>query len=99
MIIGLWAYSASLVPKLFPAFPKPRPCRWLETKGSWFWRVFLGILGGAVLTWMYVFLALPNVGVNLAHSIISVFFVSVVGGYLGITVLDLAAKRFGWITT
>ncbi len=67
-------------------------------KGSWFWRLFLGILGGAVLTWMYIFLALPNVGGNLAHNIISVFFVSVVGGYLGITVLDLAAKRFGWIT-
>jgi hypothetical protein len=67
-------------------------------KGSWFWRLFLGILGGAVLSWMYVFLALPNVGANVAHSIVSVLFVSILGGYLGTTVLDLAAKRFGWIT-
>ena len=67
-------------------------------KDSWYWRVFLGILGGAALSWMYVFLALPNVGVNLAHSIVSVLFVSMIGGYLGTTVLDFAAKRFGWIS-
>jgi len=67
-------------------------------KGSWYWRVFLGILGGAVLTWMYVFLALPNVGVGLAHSVVSALFVSVIGGYLGTTVLDLAAKKFGWLS-
>lgn len=68
-------------------------------KDSWYWRVFLGILGGAVLSWMYVFLALPNLSVDLAHSLVSVFFVSIIGGYLGTAVLDLAAKRFGWIGT
>ena len=56
----------------------------------------MGIVGGAMLSWMYVFLAPPNLGVNLAHSIVSVLFVSIIGGYLGTTVLDLAAKRFGW---
>jgi uncharacterized membrane protein YeaQ/YmgE (transglycosylase-associated protein family) len=63
------------------------------------WRIFLGILGGAVLSWLYVYLALPNVSSNLAHNTFSVFFVSVLGGYLGTTVLDIAAKRFGWISS
>jgi len=68
-------------------------------KGSWLWRIFVGILGGAVLSWLYVYLALPNVSINLAHNTLSVFFVSLLGGYLGTTALDLAAKRLGWITT
>jgi hypothetical protein len=68
-------------------------------RGSWLWRIFLGILGGAVLSWLYVYLALPNVSSNLAHNTFSVFFVSVLGGYLGTTVLDIAAKRFGWISS
>jgi len=64
-------------------------------KGSWLWRIFLGILGGAVLCWLYVYLALPNVDVNIAHNTFSVFFVALIGGYMGITVLDFAAKRLG----
>jgi hypothetical protein len=67
-------------------------------KGSWAWRIFLGILGGAVLCWLYVYLALPNVTANIAHNTFSVFFVAVVGGYGGTTILDLAAKRLGWVT-
>jgi hypothetical protein len=67
-------------------------------KGSWVWRVFLGILGGATLSWLYVYLALPNVISAIAHNMLSAFFVSVIGGYLGTSVLDLAAKRFGWIS-
>jgi hypothetical protein len=66
-------------------------------KGSWLWRIFLGILGGAILTWLYVYLALPNVSVDIAHNTFSVFFVAVLGGYLGTTVLDFAAKQLGWI--
>jgi hypothetical protein len=66
-------------------------------KGSWLWRIFLGILGGAILTWLYVYLALPNVSAGIAHNTFSVFFVAVLGGYLGTGVLDLAAKRLGWI--
>ena len=67
-------------------------------KGSWIWRIFLGILGGAVLCWLYVYLALPNVSVNIAHNTFSVFFVALLGGYGGTTILDFAAKQLGWMT-
>jgi len=65
-----------------------------KLKGSWFWRIFLGILGGGILCWLYVYLALPNVDVNIAHNTFSVFFVALIGGYSGIAVLDFAAKHF-----
>lgn len=64
-------------------------------KGSWFWRIFLGVLGGALLCWLYVYLALPNVDKGIAHNTFSVFFVALVGGYLGTTTLDFAAKKLG----
>jgi hypothetical protein len=64
-------------------------------KGSWFWRIFLGILGGAMLCWLYVYLALPSIDSGIAHNTLSVFFVALLGGYLGITVLDFAAKKLG----
>jgi hypothetical protein len=73
-----------------------------QFKGSWFWRVFLGLLGGAVLSWLYIFLALPltvegSLLGNISHNTISVLFVSVLGGYMGIRVLDFTAKKFGWL--
>ena len=68
-------------------------------RGSWKWRIFLGVLGGAILCWLYVYLALPNVDVNIAHNTFSVFFVALIGGYGGTTVLDLAAKQLGWLGT
>jgi hypothetical protein len=52
-------------------------------KGSWWWGIFLGILGGAILTWLYLYLALPSVSLAIAHNTFSVFFVAVLGGYLG----------------
>jgi len=64
-------------------------------KGSLLWRILLGILGGGVLCWLYVYLALPNVDINIAHNTFSVFFVALIGGYMGTTVLDFAAKRWG----
>jgi hypothetical protein len=74
-----------------------------QFKGSWFWRVFLGLVGGAFFSWLYVFLALPtmvagnSVG-NIAHNTISVFFVSIIGGYMGTRALDFGARKLGWLT-
>jgi hypothetical protein len=62
-------------------------------KGSWLWRIFLGILGGAVLCWLYIYLALPSINVNIAHNTFSVFFVALLGGYGGTSTLDFAAKK------
>ena len=64
-------------------------------KGSWLWRIFLGILGGAILCWLYIYLALPSVNVNIAHNTFSVFFVALLGGYAGTASLDFAAKKLG----
>jgi hypothetical protein len=73
-----------------------------QFRGSWFWRIFLGLTGGALLSWLYVFLALPaivagNTVANIAHNTISVLFVSILGGYMGLRALDFAAKKFGWL--
>jgi hypothetical protein len=65
-------------------------------KGSWIWRIFIGILGGAVLCWLYVYLALPNINTNIAHNTFSVFFVALIGGYMGTAALDLVANKLGF---
>jgi hypothetical protein len=65
-------------------------------RGSVVWRMFLGVLGGGVLCWMYVFLALPSISNGVAHSLVSVLFVAILGGYLGTSVLDFAARKFGF---
>lgn len=64
-----------------------------KLKGSWFWRIFLGILGGATLCWLYVFLGLPSISSGIAHNTVSVFFVALLGGYSGIAVLDFFAGK------
>ena len=63
-------------------------------KDSWPWRMFSGILGGAVLCWLYVYLGLPNIDANIAHNTFSVFFVAAIGGYGGTAVLDWAVQKF-----
>jgi hypothetical protein len=64
-------------------------------RGSLFWRIFLGILGGAVLCWLYVYLALPRWDWRIAHNSFSVFFVALIGGYAGLAALDFAVGKFG----
>ncbi len=64
-------------------------------QGSWKWRIFLGILGGAALCWLYVYLALPSITSNIAHNTISVFFIALIGGYGGTYTLDKVAQKFG----
>jgi hypothetical protein len=58
----------------------------------------VGSVSGIVLTWAYVFELLPRVDVTVAHNYISVFVVSVLGGYLGIKAIDLVLKQLGWAT-
>jgi len=70
-------------------------CAFNAFKGSLLWRIFLGVIGGAILSWLYVYVALPKVDSRIAHNLVSVLFVSIIGGYLGIQALDLAAKQLG----
>ncbi|PYT72249.1 MAG: hypothetical protein DMG42_14780 [Acidobacteria bacterium] len=67
-------------------------------KGSIWWRIFIGIVGAIVLVWLCVFAVVPRTHSMIAHSLISVFVVGIVGGYAGTRVLDFAAKRFGVLT-
>lgn len=73
-------------------------CAFDAFKGSLFWRIFLGIVGGAVLTWLYVFFGLAVTHWTFAHSLTSTLFVSIVGGFMGLHVLNLAAKQMGFMT-
>jgi hypothetical protein len=67
-------------------------------KGSIWWRMFIGIVGGIVLVWFCVFAVIPQTHNMIAHSLISVLVVGIVGGYAGTRVLDFAAKKLGVIT-
>jgi len=64
--------------------------------GSIYSRLIVGVAAGIVLSWAYVFGLLPKVDSVVAHNYISVFVVSILGGYLGIKVFDLVLERFGW---
>ncbi len=67
-------------------------------RGSVWWRIFIGNVGAIVLVWLCVFAVVPHTHSMIAHSLISVFVVGIVGGYAGTRVLDFAAKRLGVLT-
>jgi hypothetical protein len=66
-------------------------------KGSIIWRIFVGILGAIVLVWFCVFSVLPQTHSVMAHNLVSVFVVGIVGGYGGTRVIDFAAKKLGYL--
>jgi hypothetical protein len=68
----------------------------LVSGGSIYSRLVVGVAAGIVLSWAYVFGLLPKVDGVIAHNSISVFVVSILGGYLGIKAFDLILKQFGW---
>ncbi len=64
--------------------------------GSIYSRLVVGVVAGIVLSWGYVFGLLPRVDGVIAHNFISVFVVSILGGYLGIKAFDIILKQFDW---
>ncbi len=68
-------------------------CAFYKYRGSLLWRILTGVITAAVLTWGYVYGALPVTDAAIAHNILSVLFVSVLGGYLSIAGLDYVAKK------
>ena len=66
----------------------------MQFRDSWAWRIFAGILSGAVLCWLYVVVGLPFIDLNIAHNTFSVFFVAAIGGYAGKAVFDMAVRKF-----
>jgi hypothetical protein len=66
-------------------------------KTSLLWRGFAGVLGAGVLVWLCVYAALPQTHSIVAHNRVSVFVLSIMGGYGGTRVLDLVGKRMGYV--
>jgi len=66
-------------------------------KGGVGWRVFVGIVGSIVLVWISVYAVLPQTQSVIAHNLVSVFVVGIVGGYGGTRVLDFAGKKLGYL--
>jgi hypothetical protein len=66
-------------------------------KGGVGWRVFVGIVGSMVLVWICVYAVLPQTNSMIAHNLVSVFVVGIVGGYGGTRVLDFAGKKLGYL--
>jgi len=66
-------------------------------KASVAWRIFVGILGAVVLVWICVYAVLPRTHSVIAHNLVSVFVVGIVGGYGGTRVLDFAGKKLGYM--
>jgi hypothetical protein len=64
--------------------------------GKLYSRLVVSLAAGIVLSWGYVFGVLSKVDSSVAHNYISVFVVSLLGGYMGIKAFDLILKRFGW---
>ena len=64
-------------------------------KGYIWWWIFIGVVAAIVLVWLCVYTVVPKTSSMIAHSLISVFVVGIVGGYSGTRVLDFAAKKLG----
>jgi len=67
-------------------------------RGSLWWRLFLGIVGAIVVVWFLVFAVVSQTHSMIAHSLISVFVVGIIGGYAGTQSIDFVAKKLGIIT-
>jgi hypothetical protein len=65
-------------------------------KGSIAWRIFVGLVGAIVLVWISVFAVLPQTHSIIAHNLVSVFVVGILGGYGGTRVLDAVGKKLGY---
>ena len=68
------------------------------TKGSIWWRLFVGVVGAIVIVWFLVLAVVPQTHSMIAHSLISVFVVGIIGGYSGTQGIDFVAKKLGIFT-
>ena len=70
----------------------------LKRRGSKHWRVALGALTGVILLWACLFLGLTVLPRAAVLNPISVFVISVLGGWLGTGVFEPILKRIGFST-
>lgn len=60
------------------------------------WRVFMGVVFGLLLVWLSVWGFICGINAPVVRNEISVFFIAVIGGYIGLPVISFAAGRFGF---
>jgi hypothetical protein len=69
---------------------------YLNSQGKLWARLVTGIIVGAVASWAYVFLGLPNIQSMILHTQISVLFVSVLAAFTGVKTLSVITKALNF---
>jgi len=68
----------------------------MNTQGKLWARIVTGIIVGAVASWAYVFVGLPNIQSMILHTQISVLFVSVLAAFAGVKTLSVITKALNF---
>jgi hypothetical protein len=69
---------------------------YINSQGKLWARIVTGIIVGAVASWAYVFLGLPNIQSMILHTQISVLFVSVLAAFAGVKSLSVITKALNF---
>jgi hypothetical protein len=68
----------------------------LTSQGKLWMRIVSGVIVGAVASWAYVFVGLPNISAAILHSQLSVLFVSLLAAFSGVKVLGVITQRLNF---
>jgi hypothetical protein len=69
---------------------------YINSQGKLWARMVTGIIVGAVASWAYVFVGLPNIQSLILHTQISVLFVSVLAAFAGVKTLSVITKALNF---
>jgi hypothetical protein len=69
---------------------------YINSQGKLWARIVTGVIVGAVASWAYVFVGLPNIQSVILHTQISVLFVSVLAAFAGVKTLSVITKALNF---
>ena len=69
---------------------------YINSQGKLWARIVTGVIVGAVASWAYVFVGLPNIQSKILHTQISVLFVSVLAAFAGVKTLSVITKALNF---
>ena len=69
---------------------------WREQQPKW-WRIAIGLITGFILYWALVFGVLPVIPREVVLNPLSVFAITVIGGWLGTEVFTIVLRRLGLV--
>ena len=69
---------------------------YINSQGKLWARIVTGVIVGAVASWAYVFVGLPNIQSMILHTQISVLFVSVLAAFAGVKTLSVITKALNF---